>query len=195
MNDLERVSEQAKKIMESFQMSVTLVAEQVVVVGCSTSEVMGERIGSESNMAVANVIMKQILPILKSEGVYLAAQCCEHLNRALVVERACAIKYNLQEVLVLPHPKAGGSFASAAMVFFSDPIVVETIQADAGIDIGDTFIGMHIKPVGVPVRLAENKIGLAHVTTITRRPKLIGGSRAKYPEKSEGRKWEDWKRK
>ncbi|HHU31979.1 MAG: TIGR01440 family protein [Zhaonellaceae bacterium] len=152
----------------------------ILVVGCSTSEVMGQKIGSASNTEVAAVIMKELLPPLKEKGIYLAVQCCEHLNRALVIEEEAAEKYNFEIVSVVPHPKAGGSLAAAAMENFTSPVVVEKITAHAGMDIGDTFIGMHLKQVAVPVRLAVKKIGNAHLTLARTRPKLIGGERAKY---------------
>ena len=120
--------------------------------------------------------------MLNENGIYLAAQCCEHLNRALVVERAAAEKYMLDEVCVRPMPKAGGSFATAVYDRMSDPVMVEHVKAHAGIDIGCTLIGMHLKDVAVPLRLSVKKIGDALVTAAYTRPKLIGGVRAHYPE-------------
>lgn len=152
----------------------------IVVVGCSTSEVIGEKIGSASSVEVAQALMDGLLPVIQQNQLFLAIQCCEHLNRALVVEKACAEKYGLEIVTVIPHPKAGGSLAATAMEKFKQPVVVETITAHAGLDIGDTFIGMHIKRVAVPVRLAIKSIGHAHLTAVRYRPKLIGGARAKY---------------
>lgn len=152
----------------------------IVVVGCSTSEVIGEKIGSASSVEVAQALMDGLLPVIQQNQLFLAIQCCEHLNRALVVEKACAEKYGLEIVTVIPHPKAGGSLAATAMEKFKQPVVVETITAHAGLDIGDTFIGMHIKRVAVPVRLAIKSIGHAHLTAVHYRPKLIGGARAKY---------------
>jgi uncharacterized protein (TIGR01440 family) len=153
---------------------------QIFVLGCSTSEVQGDRIGSHGNIEVAKAILEGAIEGLCGTGVYLAVQCCEHLNRALVVERFAAEKYNLTEVAVLPVPQAGGAVASTAMKTFDDPIVVESIQAHAGIDIGDTFIGMHLRPVVVPVRIDLKKIGHAHLTLARTRPKLVGGRRAIY---------------
>jgi uncharacterized protein (TIGR01440 family) len=124
--------------------------------------------------------MKGLLPVIQENKLFLAIQCCEHLNRALVVEKACAEKYGLEIVAVMPHPKAGGSLSASAMEKFNQPVVVETITAHAGLDIGDTFIGMHLKRVAVPVRLAAKNIGQAHLTAARHRPKLIGGARAKY---------------
>ena len=118
--------------------------------------------------------------MIAGKKLYLAIQCCEHLNRALVVEEECALKYGLEIVSVVPHEKAGGSLATVAMTSFRKPVVVETIAAHAGLDVGDTFIGMHLKRVAVPVRLAVKQIGKAHVTAARTRPKFIGGDRARY---------------
>jgi uncharacterized protein (TIGR01440 family) len=152
------------------------------VVGCSTSEVLGSRIGTHSAPEVAAALFAGIHRATQEHGVYLAAQCCEHLNRALILERAAAEKYGYECVNVVPQPKAGGSFATAAYAAFADPVAVEHIQADAGMDIGDTLIGMHLKAVAVPVRIEQNSIGQAHVVCARVRPKFIGGSRAVYDE-------------
>lgn len=153
---------------------------QILVVGCSTSEVVGERIGTRSSLEVAAAILEVLYPACRQRDLYLAVQCCEHLNRSLVVERACQEQYNLEEVSVYPMQKAGGSLAYQAMLMFREPVVVEKIQAHAGLDIGDTFIGMHLKPVAVPVRASLQTIGEAHLTMARTRPKLIGGQRAQY---------------
>jgi uncharacterized protein (TIGR01440 family) len=153
----------------------------IIVIGCSTSEVMGKKIGSASNIDTAEAIMAGLLPVARGHGVYLAIQCCEHLNRALVVEKECKDRYGLEEVTVIPHQDAGGALATVAMSQFRNPIVVEAISAHAGMDIGDTLIGMHLKRVAVPVRLDMDSIGNAHLTFARTRPKLIGGARAKYP--------------
>lgn len=153
---------------------------QIMVLGCSTSEVKGNRIGSDGSSDVAAAILEGVEEALLGTGVYLAVQCCEHLNRALVVDRELVEKYHLTEVSVLPVPNAGGATAATALKRFKDPAVVETIQAHAGIDIGDTFIGMHLRPVAVPVRLPDIAVGQAHVTMARTRPKLIGGNRAVY---------------
>ncbi|HZJ84959.1 MAG TPA: TIGR01440 family protein [Syntrophomonadaceae bacterium] len=157
-----------------------LKTKQILVIGCSTSEVLGHHIGQKSSLDIAQQVMDVILPLAKGNKIFLAIQTCEHLNRALVVEEECAMKYNLEIVSVLPHEKAGGSLASSAMARFVNPVVVENIKGHAGIDIGDTFIGMHLKPVVVPVRSTVNKIGHAHLTMARTRPKFIGGARAKY---------------
>ena len=153
---------------------------QILVVGCSSSEVCGDRIGTNSSLETAEAVFAGIEKAVKERGVYLAAQCCEHLNRALIVEREAVPAAEI--VNVVPQPKAGGSFATTAYRRFSDPVALEEIRADAGLDIGDTFIGMHLKKVAVPVRLENHAIGQAHVTAARVRPKFIGGNRAVYDE-------------
>ena len=155
-------------------------AGEIFVVGCSTSEVTGTHIGKGSIPPVAEAIFDAISTVLNERGVFLAAQCCEHLNRAIIVERACAEKYGLEPVCVRPVAKAGGSFATAAYERFSEPVAVETIRAHAGIDIGGTLIGMHLRSVAVPVRLSIKKIGEANILCARTRPKYIGGPRANY---------------
>ncbi len=157
-----------------------LKSGDVCVIGCSSSEVGGRKIGSDSNLQIAESIFSAIYPELKSRGIYLAAQCCEHLNRAIIIESALAEKKNLDPVNVVPQPKAGGSFATTAYANFESPVAVEEIRADAGLDIGATLIGMHLKKVAVPVRLKVKKIGEAPITCARTRPKFIGGERAHY---------------
>lgn len=159
-----------------------LRAGDLFVVGCSTSEVLGSRIGTHSAPDVASALLDGILQAAREHGVYLAAQCCEHLNRALIIEQAAAEKYGLEVVNVVPQPKAGGSFATAAWTAFETPVAVEHIRAHAGMDIGDTLIGMHLKDVAVPVRISQKTIGQAHVVCARTRPKFVGGSRAIYDE-------------
>lgn len=154
----------------------------IVAVGCSSSEILGERIGKGSSPDTGMTVARAILSVLDAKGIFLAAQCCEHLNRALVVEREAAEKYGLEEVCVRPMPKAGGSFATAVYDSMREPTVVEFVKANAGLDIGNTLIGMHLKHVAVPLRLSIKKIGEANVTAAYTRPKLIGGVRAHYPE-------------
>lgn len=156
-------------------------AGDIVVVGCSTSEVAGGKIGKNSNFDLGNVIFSVINTTLAAKGAFLAAQCCEHLNRAIIIERD-ALKCNDSIVNVIPQPKAGGSFATAAYKGFKNPVVVEHIKADAGIDIGLTLIGMHLKEVAIPVRLSVSRIGEAVVSAARTRPKFIGGIRAIYDE-------------
>ena len=150
----------------------------ILVVGCSTSEILGSKIGTNSAPEIAKIVFDGIYKTAKEKGVSLAFQCCEHLNRAIVIERSCA--KNLEEVNVIPQPKAGGSMATQAYLEFDDPVVVEDIKADAGLDIGLTLIGMHLKKVAVPIRLENNKIGEALVVGARTRPKFIGGIRASY---------------
>jgi uncharacterized protein (TIGR01440 family) len=157
-----------------------LEAGDILVVGCSTSEVQKQKIGSASNEAIGSCIFNSLQKVLKPQGIYLAAQCCEHLNRALVLEAAAAKHYGYPQVNVVPQLKAGGSFATAAYSGFEKPYVVEAIQAAAGIDIGDTLIGMHLRPVAVPVRASINQIGSANLVLARTRPKSIGGARAVY---------------
>lgn len=154
----------------------------VLVIGCSTSEVTGEMIGTHSSVEVAEAIYEGIYDFLKEKGIYIAAQCCEHLNRALIIERELAEKKNLYVCNAVPQPKAGGSSATVAYSLFSDPVAVENIKAQAGIDIGGTLIGMHIMETAVPVRLTVKKIGNAYISCARTRPKFIGGSRAVYDE-------------
>ncbi len=152
----------------------------ILVVGCSTSEVLGSKIGTDSNPDTAKEIFDGIYGVLKKHGIYLAVQCCEHLNRAIVTEKA-AVPFS-DEVNVIPQKKAGGSLATVAYSEFKNPVVVEKIRADAGIDIGNTLIGMHLKEVAVPVRLSLNKIGKAPIVCARTRPKFIGGVRAVYDQ-------------
>lgn len=177
---LDEIRRQAAQAAALLCEKANLHAGQLVVVGCSTSEICGSRIGSDSRPEVANVVFDAIYGELKSRGIYLAAQCCEHLNRALIVERAAA--GNADVVNVVPQPKAGGSFATAAYHAFSDPVALEHIRADAGLDIGGTLIGMHLKEVAVPLRLGIDHIGSAILLAARTRPKFIGGSRAIYDD-------------
>ena len=153
----------------------------IVVVGCSTSEVLGAKIGTNSNPDTAKEIFDALYNFLKERGIYLAIQCCEHLNRAIIIEHAAVP--NAEIVNVVPQPKAGGSLATQAYRGFEEPVAVEEIKADAGIDIGFTLIGMHLKKVAVPVRLENNRIGEAMIVAARTRPKFIGGARAIYDEK------------
>lgn len=152
----------------------------ILIVGCSTSEVLGERIGTSGSLETANEIFSVLKAKCDSLGIHLACQCCEHLNRALVVEKELAIRDRLTIVSAVPHEKAGGSFATAAYRGFEKPVLVEEISAQLGIDIGNTFIGMHLQRVAVPVRTSIEQIGSSPVTFAKVRPKYIGGERAKY---------------
>ncbi|MDA1476690.1 TIGR01440 family protein [Bacillus changyiensis] len=167
-------------ILDEFTQEAGLRAGQIVVIGCSTSEVAGSHIGTSGSEDIAEMIYLGLEVLQKKTGVVFAFQCCEHLNRALVVEKETALANRLPEVFAVPVAKAGGSMASFAFKQMKDPVLVEEIKADAGIDIGDTFIGMHLKSVAVPIRPTENQLGKAHVTLARTRPKLIGGVRTVY---------------
>ncbi|MFX3624426.1 MAG: TIGR01440 family protein [Ectobacillus sp.] len=185
MDELAKLKEQLQTALSDFQQQASLAQGSIFVVGCSTSEVIGAAIGTSGTMEVAEAIFTELRNFQKEIGIYLAFQCCEHLNRALVVEREVAIKHHLEEVSVVPVRSAGGALATYAYHGMKDPVVVEFIKADAGIDIGDTFIGMHLKHVAVPVRTSIRQIGQAHITMAKTRPKLIGGARAVYAAKRE----------
>ena len=155
---------------------------QIFVLGCSTSEVLGNKIGTGGSSEVAVAMFKALKAVCDAHELNLAVQCCEHLNRALVVEASVCERYNLIEVTVRPMPHAGGAMGTAAYENFAEPVVVETITAHLGLDIGQTLIGMHLKRVAVPVRLQYKKIGEAVLTAAKTRAPLIGGPRAKYPD-------------
>lgn len=176
-----KIAAQAAAAAQELLQTGAVKAGQVLVVGCSTSEVIGDKIGTTGSAEVAEAMFAALLKVTESGGVFLAIQCCEHLNRALVTTREAAAKYGWQEVTVRPVRHAGGAMATAAYENFSHPIVVETISAQAGLDIGQTLIGMHLQRVAVPVRLSETKIGEAILTAARTRPPLIGGERAQYP--------------
>ena len=177
---LGEISGQLEKIISGLLASHPQKKGSVFVIGCSSSEVAGGSIGKNSSAEIGKTIFENANRILSAKGIFLACQCCEHLNRALVVERTCAEKYNLDEVCVVPWLHGGGSFATAAYYGFKEPVVVEHIKATAGIDIGSTLIGMHLKVVAVPVHPEQKFIGKAYVTGAFSRPKLIGGERAHY---------------
>ena len=175
------ISRQCAKAAEEICDVAGLKAGQILVVGCSSSEVLGKRIGSFSSEETAKEIYAGIQSVLKPRGIFLAAQCCEHLNRAIIVERA-AVPF-AEICNVVPQLKAGGSFATAAYHDMEDPVAVEEIKADAGLDIGNTLIGMHLKRVAVPVRLSVKNIGEAPLVAARTRPKFIGGIRAMYDDR------------
>lgn len=177
---MDELFNQATTVMKEFGEKAKLKSGDIVVVGCSTSEITGSKIGTNSSPDVAGVVFEAIYDYAKLQGWHLAFQCCEHLNRAIVVERD-TVPY-AEVVNVVPQPKAGGSMATQAYRHFENPVVVEEIKADAGIDIGFTLIGMHLKKVAVPVRLDNNKIGEATVLAARTRPRFIGGIRACYNE-------------
>ena len=179
-NLLAQVTEESANAARQLAEAARLHKGQIVVVGCSTSEVVGHNVGSWSTPDVANAIFEGLNSVFAPMGVYIAAQCCEHLNRALIVEHEAVP--NGEIVNVMPQPKAGSSFATAAYQSFRHPVALEEIRADAGLDIGGTLIGMHLKKVAVPVRLQQNHIGQAILLAARVRPKFIGGERAIYDE-------------
>ena len=164
------IYEQARQVIYELLEQAKLRPGQLVVIGCSTSEVTGHRIGSDSSMATAQQLYDTIAPVIAEKGCYLAAQCCEHLNRALILEAEAAEKYGYEPVCVVPQPKAGGSFATTAWQKMQNPVAVEHIRAHCGLDIGGTLIGMHLKDVAVPVRLSLSKIGEANILCARTRP-------------------------
>ncbi len=179
---LKNITEESKKAVCELIEAAKLKKGDILIVGCSSSEVAGRKIGTYRSPEIANAIFDGIYPVLKENGIFLAAQCCEHLNRAIIVEKALADRERLTEVNAVPIPTAGGSFAAKAYSAFLRPVAVEKIKADAGIDIGDTLIGMHLKEVAVPVRLSLRKIGSANLVAARTRAKFVGGGRTVYNE-------------
>lgn len=175
--------QQARQAAEELLAAAKLREGDLLVVGCSSSEITGSKIGTDSRPETAQEVFSGIYDATKKRGVFLAAQCCEHLNRALVVEAAYAEAHGLEIVNAVPQPKAGGSFATAAYQGFAQPVLVEAVRADAGLDIGGTLIGMHLKKVAVPVRLSIKHIGEAILLAARTRPKYVGGARAVYDER------------
>lgn len=175
---MDKIKEQCTLAANDLIKKAHLSKGQIVVIGCSTSEVIGSKIGTNSSPDTARILFESLYEVFKSEGIYVAAQCCEHLNRAIITERE-AVPF-AEIVNAVPMPKAGGSFATEAYKHFNDPVTVEYIKADAGIDIGSTLIGMHLKRVAVPVRLCVDSIGEAYVTAARTRAPFIGGERANY---------------
>ncbi|MFC9598587.1 TIGR01440 family protein [Peribacillus butanolivorans] len=183
-DELEIWKNQFRILLHEFQEEAALKEKQLLVIGCSTSEVIGKRIGTDGTIDVAGMIFAVMEDFQRKTGIQVAYQCCEHLNRALVLPREAAVRRDYEEVSVVPVRTAGGAMATYAYQQWKDAIVVEHIKAEAGIDIGDTFIGMHLKHVAVPVRVSIKEIGHAHVTMAKTRPKLIGGERAVYQDTS-----------
>lgn len=178
--DMTIIGEEAYRAAKELLELAKLRENEILVVGCSTSEVGGAGIGTFSSPELAEVVFGGIYQATQEAGIYLAAQCCEHLNRAIILEWEAAERYGYEAVNVVPQPKAGGSFATAAYKAFDCPVAVEHIKAHAAMDIGDTLIGMHLKDVAVPVRIRTKEIGDAHVVCARTRPKFIGGERAVY---------------
>ncbi len=177
---MDNIFNQAKAAAEELLEKSGIGKGAVVVIGCSTSEVIGERIGTSGTVDVAQQIFDGLNSVFAEKGIYIAAQCCEHLNRAIIIEKEKADALGIDPVCVVPHPRAGGSFATAAWHTMKSPVALEEIRADAGIDIGCTLIGMHLKRVAVPLRLENNVIGEAKLSAAKTRAKFIGGERAKY---------------
>lgn len=175
---LEDIKKQSRNLAEELVQGAKLKEGQIVVVGCSSSEVAGSKIGCDSSPEIAEAIYEGLQAVFEPLGIYMAAQCCEHLNRALIVDAEIARDDDI--VNVVPQPKAGGSFATATFKYLKNPVAVECIKADAGIDIGGTLIGMHLKKVAVPLRLETRQIGEAMVMTARTRRKFVGGERAVY---------------
>lgn len=179
---MEKIISETKAVAAELYECASLKPGDIVIVGCSSSEIAGGVIGKNSSPDIGAAVFGALNDFFKARGVYVAAQCCEHLNRAVILERAAAKACGAEIVNVVPVPKAGGSFATAAYAGLDDPAAVEYIKADAGIDIGDTLIGMHLKPVAVPLRPSQKTIGAARVVCARTRPKFIGGERAHYDE-------------
>lgn len=181
----EQIKIQAEEAIKELLEKSHLKSGDIFVVGCSSSEIKGERIGQGSDIDAAKAVYEGIYPALQERGVFLAAQCCEHLNRAIIIERE-ALSYDSEIVNVVPRLHAGGSFSVTFFNNAKDPVAVESIKAAAGMDIGDTLIGMHLKAVAVPVRIGVKKIGCANLVCARTRPKFVGGSRAVYDEHLSG---------
>ncbi len=178
----EQITQQGRQTVTELLAQARLQPGAVLVIGCSSSEMVGQRIGKASSQEAAEALWAGVAPVLRQQGIELAVQCCEHLNRALIVERRTALRLGLEIVNVVPQANAGGAFAVAAWNHMEDPVAVEQIAADAGLDIGGTLIGMHLKRVAVPVRLSLSRIGEANILCARTRPRYIGGPRAAYRE-------------
>jgi len=179
---LEKIKNDAIAAVTELLEVAKLQAGDLLVIGCSSSEMVGEKIGTHSSVDAANALADAVLPLLNERGIAVAVQCCEHLNRALILEASVAEQYGYEAVNVVPQPKAGGSFATAVWTRLENPVAVEHIRAHAGIDIGGTLIGMHLREVAVPVRLSVKTIGEAPILCARTRPKFIGGCRAVYDD-------------
>lgn len=180
--NLEEIKEDLEVIFDDLveQFDQADQSNKLLVLGCSSSEILGKHIGKGSSQEVGELVIKSLIQKLEQTDYHLAVQGCEHINRSLIIEREDALRFNYELVNVVPVLNAGGSAAVAAYKYFKDPVVVEHIVAQAGIDIGDTSIGMHVKYVQVPVRPKLKSVGEAHVTALVSRPKYVGGPRAHY---------------
>ncbi len=180
--NLSIIEDNVKTIVTDVVIAAGLTKDHLLVLGCSTSEILGEKIGKAGSSDVAEAVYRGVSAVQRQSDFNLAFQSCEHINRALVIECKTLHQYHLKAVTVIPSPNAGGPLATEAYHNFKDPVMVEQVTADAGIDIGDTFIGMHLKAVAVPVRPRIKTIGQAHVTAARTRPRYVGGPRAIYPD-------------
>ena len=184
--DFTSITNESRQAVLEILEAANLKEGSIFVIGCSSSEILGDQIGTATNLDSAKAVYDGIIPVLKERGIYAAAQCCEHLNRALVVERSAMEKYGFEQVNAIPQPNhAGGAFGTICYERFDDPVLVDSIlqRADAGIDIGGTMIGMHMHSVVVPMRISLRKIGAAPIICARHRPKYVGGQRAIYDEK------------
>ncbi|MBR6896833.1 MAG: TIGR01440 family protein [Lachnospiraceae bacterium] len=184
--DLTEITAQSRQAVEELLNVAHIKEGAIFVIGCSSSEILGDQIGTATNLESAGAVYDGIIPFLNDRGIFAAAQCCEHLNRALVMERDAMEKYCFEQVNAIPQPNhAGGAFATVCYKRFKDPVLVESVlgKADAGIDIGGTMIGMHMHAVVVPVRISLRKIGEAPIICARHRPKYVGGQRAVYDER------------
>lgn len=176
----EEITQQARQAVTELIDIAGLKRGDLFVIGCSSSEIVGERIGKGSSMEAAQAVFDGVYPVLKERGIYIAAQCCEHLNRALILQAEATEKFGYEPVNIRPWTHAGGSFATTVWERLAQPVAVEHIRAKAGLDIGATLIGMHLKEVAVPVRLSIKQIGEAPIICARTRPRFIGGERARY---------------
>lgn len=174
------IEQDLNNLIDEFFEQINLAETKSVVLGCSSSEINGERIGKATNQEIGEIVIKVMMQRMNEKDIYLVVQGCEHTNRALVVEREFALKHNLELVNIRPVLSAGGACATAAYEMFKDPVMVEEVKVDAGIDIGQTLIGMHLKPVAIPLRLKQKTVGAASANTAKTRLRMIGGSRAHY---------------
>lgn len=179
---LKKIETQTRTALLALLSEAKLEEGDIVVIGCSTSEVGGHRVGTFSSTDIGKVLFDTIYPELKKRGLFLAVQCCEHLNRSLIIEKEAAKIYRLDRVNVIPQLHAGGAFAMQAWENFSHPCAVESVRAAAGMDIGSVLIGMHLRPVAVPVRCEVDMIGEARLTLARTRPRFVGGERALYED-------------
>lgn len=177
---LEQIVKEARTAIEELFEVAALEKGDIVVIGCSTSEIMGQKVGTFSTLDVGRALVDTLYPFIKEKGLYMAAQCCEHLNRSVIIEKSAVREWGLERVNVKPQLHAGGAFAMSLWDTLEDPVAVEKVQAAAGLDIGGVLIGMQLRPVAVPVRTSVNTIGKARLTAARTRPKFVGGERAIY---------------